>query len=391
MDLNCFCFFISGEAKEVFPGSLLWERPLSGENPLSLSGIHSEQTTKDTRITIGDYLVASARFLSKNDFLILKSGLNIVSNICVQTNQISNIAIFLEKHGAFYHPLKIQVVFHGNCTGSFVLNGAVSKPGLSLIGNEYQLIASLNKSHSKSYLPKAFGVDFIKTDKGRIGFFLGEWFEGFKEFHVTKDQGEKQIVIWESDGTCHYISQTSALPIYKEISRILTYYYDIETFKQIFSWHHAAGDFIVRPEQGKIHVRLITIRGYGCLTPFHIEEKDKKVHILPALLFFFLTLTLRMRLDRFNGTGKTAILGKQVLNSTIEGFLFALDEKSSAYDFGDLRSGFIEFFQQFNLEQIIDLLENLLESCHPDSSETTVIKANIESHGQFLYSIFKNS
>ena len=390
MDNRLFYFFIPGEENQVFPGSPLWKFPLSGENTGFARDIHSEHTSKDSGFTIGDYFLASSMFLSANDFSILKSGLEIIYDISVQTDQICRITLFLEKHGAFYHPLKIQVALTEHRIYLFVLNGAVSKPGLLLIEKEYQLITGLNKIYLKRYLPQVFGVDVIKTDKGSIGFFLGEWFDGFKEFHVTEDQGKRQVVIWESDGRRHYVSETSALPIYQEISRILTYYYDIKTFDQIFPWHHAAGDFIVRQEDDKVHVRLITIRGYGSLIPFGTNEADKKKHILPSLLFFFLNLTLRMRLDRLNGTDRTVMLGEQILNSTIKGFLSALNEKSMIYDFGDLRSVFIEFFRQFNLEQITGLLENISEACHPDPSEIAIIEENFESHSKLLYLFFKN-
>ncbi|MBC2705194.1 hypothetical protein [Desulfobacula sp.] len=378
MQSRLFRFFISGEEKEIFPGSRLWKFALSGKN------------TEDFVLTIGDYFSAARQFLLKNDVALLKSGLESVFNAPVQTDQISKIVVFLEKHGALYHPLKIQVAVSESQTCSFVLNGAVSNPGLSLIGNEHDLISRLNQAYSKHYLPRVFGIDFIKTDNGRVGFFLGEWFDGYKEFHVTENQDRRQIVIWEADGSCHYILETDALDIYQEISRILTYYYDLETFEQIFPWHHAAGDFIVRQEGGSTHVRLITVRGYASLTEFADGEADKKVHILPSLMFFFLNLTLRMRLDRLNGTGKTVMLGEGVIKATIEGFLKGLDEKSTAYDFGDLRSVFIEFFWQFKLEQIIGIMENILESCHPESSEINLLEQHLESHCRILQSIFKN-
>ena len=390
MQSHLFHFFISGEEKEVFPGSRLWKFPLSGENTGFSRDIPSEDATEDFVITIGDYFSAARQFLLKNDFSLLKSGLKAVFNAPVPTNQIHKIVVFLEKHGALYHPLKIQVAASESRTCFFVLNGAVSRSGLSLIENEYDLISRMNQAYSKHYLPQVFGIDFIKTDNGRIGFFLGKWFDGYKEFHVTQDQDKRQIVIWEADGSCHYILETDALEIYQEISRILTYYYDLETFEQIFPWHHAAGDFIVRQEGGSTHVRLITVRGYSPLTEFGTGKEDKKVHILPSLMFFFLNLTLRMRLDRLNGTGKTVMLGEGVIKATIEGFLKGLDEKSTAYDFGDLRSVFIEFFRQFKLEQITGITENILESCHPESSEINLLEQNLESHCRILQSIFKN-
>ncbi|SDT87510.1 hypothetical protein [Desulfobacula phenolica] len=389
MEPDLFCFFLSGEKKEVLPGSELWELPLSGKNTGFSSDTPSERKLQDAVITIGDYFLASCRFLSENNFSILKAGLEVVCKRSVLTGQIDRIVVFLEKHGAFYHPLKIQVVVHGFPECCFVLNGAVSKSGLSLLENEYKIISRLNKTHYvQRHLPMVFGVDVITTDKGRIGFFLGEWFDGYKEFHATQDHGIRQVVIWESDGKCHYISEVAAFPIYQEISRILTCYYDIETFDQIFPWHHAAGDFIVRQEAGKVHVRLISVRGYSPLTEFGADEKDKQEHILPSLLLFFLNLLLRMRLDRLNGTGQTVMLGKNMIKPVVEGFLHALDEKSAVCGFGNLRLIFIAFFQQFSLEQVMGIMENILESYQSNSEEIALIKENFESHCRTLHVIF---
>lgn len=371
-------FFISGEEKEVFPGSRLYKFPLSGE------------ITEDSGITIGEYFSAARQFLLKNEGALLKAGLEAVFNMPVPTDQIHKIVIFLEKHGALYHPLKIQVDVSENRTCSFVLNGAVSRAGLTLIENEHGLISWMNQTHDSRYLPRVFGSDFIQTDTRRIGFFLGEWFGEYKEFHVTEDQGKREIVIWESDGSCHYISERDALEIYQEISRILTYYYDLETFGQIGPWHHAAGDFIVRQAEGITVVRLITVRGYAPLTDFGDGEADKTPHILPSLLFFFLNLTLRMRLDRLNGTGKTVWLGNQVMQASCDGFLSALDEKSTGYDFGDLRLAFIEFFRQFSLEQLIGIMEIILDSGHSESSEIKLLAQELESHCKALQLVFKN-
>ncbi|MBT3178902.1 hypothetical protein [Desulfobacula sp.] len=382
-------FFVSGEEKQVFPGSHLWEVPLSGKNTQTSFNISSNNPIQKSLVTIGDYFSAAHRFLSENDFSRLKTGLEIFLKRPGLTHQFERITLFLEKHGAFYHPLKIEVRLIENQSCYFVLNGAVSRLGLALIENEYQLISGLNKTFPKQYLPRVFSVDVIKTDKGRIGFFLGEWFEGYKEFHATQKQGRRKVVIWESDGSYNYISETMALPIYHEISRILTCYYDIETFEQIFPWHHGAGDFIVKIEDDKIDVRMITVRGYSALTELDDSSENKTKHILPGLLFFFLNLTLRIRLDRLNGTGPAVILGKKIIPVAIEGFLQALEEKATQYDYGDIRLSFIEFFRQFNLEQIMELMENILESCHSDASEISVIKENIESHSRILHAIFK--
>jgi hypothetical protein len=418
MDSDHFVFFVAGEKKPVGPGSRLWDLPLSGKNPGEKPGKAADPSLKnpsdDLRMTpdisIGDYFLAAQAFLSKNEFSILRAGLDIVFKRPVFPVQIESIIISLEKHGAFYHPLKIQVRLNNRDFFFFVLNGAVSTPGLALIEDEYHLIARLNKRYPKHYLPRVFGMDIMETDRGRVGFFIGEWFEGFLEFHLTETLGERQVVIWESDGTRHCIPETRAFPIYREISRILTYYYDIETFEQIHSWHHAAGDFILGKETGSghaevgnfqerdfwtsdfkdIHVRLVTARGYAPLTQFEDPGADKNVHILPSLVFFFLHLTLRMRLDRLDGTGSVAMAGERIIPAIVDGFLHSLDEKTLMYDHGDLRKAFMAFVRQFSPEQLQGILEGIIESGHPATSETAVILGNIESHCRLLHSALKN-
>jgi len=381
MGSNLFSFFISGAKKEVLPGSYLWGLPLSGEET---------RHSCESFFTTGDYYLTACKFLSKDHFSILQTGLSSFFNRPVKMDQIASIKVFLEKHGAFYHPLKIQVVLHNSATCSFVMNGAVSSRGLSLMKNEYKLLFKINQMYSKCYLPQVYGFDFINRDKGRVGFFLGQWFEDYKEFHVTDDKGKRQIAIWESDGSCQHIKLNRGFKIYQEISRILTYYYNLETFGQISSWHHAAGDFIVNIKDDKLDVRMITVREYSSLKQFAAGKDDKNINILPSLLFFFLNLTIRIRLDRLNGTGKTIMIDIAVLNSVVKGFLSALDEKSKDYDYGNLREHFIEFFLQFDLGQIFEIVENGIEPSKSDPVEILLIKENLNAHCRQLNLIFKN-
>lgn len=382
-------FFISGEEKEVFPGSELWEMPLSGKRTVSQSDFQSGGVSRRTAIGVGDYFSASRLFLSKNDCSILLTGLETVLKKPVSRDHIRRVSVFLEKHGAFYHPLKIRVELENSPPCLFVLNGAVSTHGLSLIEREYALISRLNNTFSKKYLPRVFGVDILQTNHGRIGFFLGEWFEDYKEFHVTEGPGERQVVIWESDGRCRYLPGKSALPIYREAAWILTYYYNIETFEQIYPWHHAAGDFIVKQTDDQFHIRLITVRGYSPLTEFGPDDADKKNHILPSLLVFFLNLTLRMRMDRLDGTGRPILIGEDVIRASVEGFLTALDEKSKNYDYGDLKEVFIIFFRGFDLDQMMNIGATLMDSWDANSMENELIMGNVETHCRILQAIFK--
>ncbi|MDA3787426.1 MAG: hypothetical protein PF503_02865 [Desulfobacula sp.] len=381
MGSNLFSFFISGAEKEVLPGSDLWELRLSGKDTR-----HSSNSS----FTTGDYYLTACKFLSKDNFSILQKALGSFFNSTVHMDQITTVKVFLEKHGAFYHPLKIQVALNNSETSSFVMNGAVSSRGLLLMENEYDLLLKINQMYSKCYLPQIYGFDFVEIDKGRVGLFLGQWFDDYQEFHVTDDQDKRQIAIWESNGSCHYIDLSHGFKIYQEISRILTYYYNLETFEQISSWHNAAGDFIVNMKDDKLDIRMITVREYSPLTQLGAGKDDQKRYLLPSLLFFFLDLTIRIRFDRLNGTGKTIMIDIAVLNSVVKGFLSALDEKSGIYDYGNLREHFIEFFLHFDLGQIFEIMENGIEFSSSDPREILLIKENLNAHCRQLNSIFKN-
>jgi hypothetical protein len=390
MRKNRFHFFISGEEKEIFSGSRLWELPLSGGSTGNGGDPRSEAVNQDEKITVGEYLSAAGRVLSQKNFSMLQTGLGAISSEPVSMDDSDAISVFLEKHGAFYHPLKIKVALKDSQTCLFVLNGAVSDLGLSLIETESALISKLNKTFLKSYLPRIFGLNILETQKGRIGFFLGEWFQGYKEFHVTGGSGQRKIVIWESDGSCRYLTEKSMLPVYREAAKILTYYYNIETFEQIYPWHHAAGDFIVKQADGQFQVRLITVRGYSPLTEFGSDEADKKNHILPSLLVFFFNLSLRMRIDRLDGTGEAVMMGDEVITATVDGFLDALDKKSQVHNYGDLKQIFTTFFNGFDLDQIMNIGTAILESSDINPTETGLIKKNLESHCRILQAIFKS-
>ena len=400
-------FFISGEEQEILPGNPLWD--------LALSGINSAKTNRDvSKITVGDYFRAAHFFLSQNYFSALVKGLNAFFKYPVHKSHIKQVNVFLEKHGAFYHPMKVKVELNNADKCYFVLNGAVSTEGLSLIESEYQLISRLNKAFSKQYLPQVYAMAFVEALNIRAAFFLGQWFKGYKEFHITNhsDKSEKseksekkQIALWESNDTCQYISEEKALAIYKEIAKILTYYYNIETFEQISLWHHAAGDFIAKKEKtgfGKtgFKVKLITARAYQPLNEFSSDEKHGKDHILPSLLIFFIKLSLKIRLDRLDGQGKYTLLSDKVTEAAVNGFLDALDEKTDNFDFGpdyisdfgykygNLKNIFTGFFKQFDAEQLMVIVKNIAESEEFNDTENTLIKENSETHCRILHKIF---
>lgn len=155
----------------------------------------------------------------------------------------------------------------------------------------------------------------MKTIRCPLACFLADWFEGFHEFHLSLDpvDGIIKLILWNGSPSPFYLSKQQARSVYFEISNILTLFYNPRTYDQIFPWHHGAGDFVVKLDGGRIEVRLVTVRQYGPLAD------PEAMSVEEALVFFFLNLSLRMRLDRLDGVGEIAWAGEECLNSTWEG------------------------------------------------------------------------
>lgn len=370
-------YHISGKSREVFPGSSLWHRPLPGKQP-SLSSVRKN-------VTVGAYLTAARTFLLDSKRSILPDA---VAALRGRYSAVSRLAISLEKHGAYYHPLKIIVSTKDGDTCRLVLNGAVSRPGLDLIPEEYRLLAKLGRRVTPALIPKVFGQGRLKNN---VAFFLGEWFDGFYEFHVSRHNGDETIAVWGPGERVQSLSYGRAAPIYRHAAYILASYYDIRTGEGIFPWHHAAGDFIVDPVSPGLSVRLIALRGYRPMVESDEQRWDPATHWLPALLFFFLGLMLRMRLDRLDGTGETAFLKSPVLKAALQGFFKAMACKVETGDLSkDLHDVFRDFLLGFSPGQLKAVSRHLVGAWHPGDQERAVIRENLAEHTAGISRFLKN-
>lgn len=406
--IPCFSFFIPGEEGRINPDNSLWHLPLSGNSSGFLK--KTPDSVQGSDMTVGDYFTAARTFLAESEeggCNILGAAFSAMTDKGGDKDPLLSVDLFLEKHGAFYHPLRVKVLSEAGRSASFVLNGAVSRPGLALIQKEYRLLSWLEKQAPAVYTPRVFKAGTVTLGnqapenqtpgKKEVKFFMGEWFEGFREFHISKIQEEAQIAVWASDGSVSYLTLERASQIYEQIAYILTAYYNLDTGDQIFPWHHAAGDFVANPLVPGFPVKLITVRGYGPLTDFEVDGTGG--HILPLLLFFFLNLTLRMQLDRVDGIGKIVFLGDRVLTATLKGFFRALDDKKDTglkgnswpgSGSGQLKKTFVSFLSGFSRKQIQGVLANLMDDWGLDASEQTLIDAHLESHCARVHSLFKN-
>lgn len=76
----------------------------------------------------------------------------------------------------------------------------------------------------------------------------------------------------------------------------MTCYYNAETFEQIFPWHHAAGDFVIKLQKNNMKMKLITVRQYAPMLENKNEtaknNTDSDIYLmLEAMLVFFLNLS----------------------------------------------------------------------------------------------------
>ena len=301
-----FKYFLWPQKDPVQKDSQVWSTPL----PLNRHQA-GEPLRPETGISIshGDYFRAASDFLGKNRFEIVTRAAS--QHLCrkIQLDEIKEINICLEKHGEFYHPAKIEAVLKA-VSIPFVLNVAVSEAGLNCIQREYRLLKKLDADFPFSLVPKVYGQGHIYTKNNfKVSMFLGEWLEGFNEFHISRDLLDKKsrIMVWDAEKGNFFLSAEQTLELYRQAAKILICYYNVETLEQIFPWHHAAGDFVIKLMNNKVEVRLVAVRQYASLFEENkIQDQNRDAEfILESLLVFFLNLSIRMRLDRLDGVEKS--------------------------------------------------------------------------------------
>lgn len=359
---------VSGAAGPLVPGCRLWRMPLSGKLPENDPG---------SEWTVGDYLAAARAFLFREQGRLISRA---AGRLAGDAGPVQTIDVCLEKHGAFYHPLKITVTA-GSVFVTLVLNGAVKDPGRSLTRTEYRLLDRLAGQVVPGFIPRVFGAGTIETEKGTAGFFLGQWFDGFHEFHITRTAGGDRVSLWKDDGIHEPVPWHKAVKIYENIAYVLTAYYEVETGQEIFPWHHAAGDFVT---DTRGNVRLITVRGMGLLTETPPGIFDPEVRQLFCLLFYFLNLTLCVRLDRLDGTGPVVWLPDMVLDAAVKGMCRSLADRPALRPEAQACPGlpvrFLEFVKKIGFDQLHAIMSHLLEDRHFSAAEVQAAENHMGSH-----------
>ncbi len=346
-------------------------------------------------LTLRDY------FKAIEDFLIEVQGASFIALIeelsgrATRPGSITRLLIRSEKHGALYHLASIEIVTRGGHRNKFAISTAASNEAKTWLNREYGLLKALEGKSLVPYLPKVFFKGEVRCKRSpateTLSMFLSEWFQDYHEWHLSVDKNENQqkIRIWDQKQGYRFASIEEAFEIYKQASMILTLYYDTHHFLQIYPWHHAAGDFVVNTGGEKIRVRLTTARKYEPIISF---PEEQNINAIIAIVYFFLNLSIMMRLDRLDGIGEPAWAGHSSLRAVIKGFFQALQilDAQGRYHLGQV-AYLLSVLKAFAPGEILRLFEPLLplyRKGHP--GDLSLVRANLKDHAEQLYQVIQN-
>jgi hypothetical protein len=306
----------------------------------------------------------------------------------------TKIVIRSEKHGVLYHIASVAL-FSKHQPIKFAVSTAVTEKARHWLRREHRTLHQLEQHFHLPYLPRVFGLGEVLAPgdpkSTPMTMVLAEWLEGYSEWHLSVDETihKEGISVWDSMEGIRWASEDEAWQIFKQASHVLTRYYDTKTYCQIYPWHHAAGDFVVKIQpSGWVDVKLTTARQYEPITQM---LQHSEMEPMAALVYFFLNLTLRMRLDKQDGVGEPRWAGSFSLKAVLEGFLEALAamEKEGRCAIGDGQE-ILSLLKSFTLEELGTLFAPLLSSYEDeDPADLGLIRANLGKHVSQLHRIIQ--
>jgi hypothetical protein len=322
--------------------------------------------------TYGEYFQAARHFLLQDDMMLLLRAAGNILGRAVTLQEVEGVGVYLVKYGALYHPARIELSVGGRSV-ALVLNVAVSAKGRQALSVEFEAVSRLAHELSSPCWPSFYGHGNGKSADGRSWpMLLGGWLEGFYEFHLAENstEGELSVIVWDTERGHWNLSSRQQSLLMGKTAEILTYAYHPLTFEAILDWHHAAGDFVVRPLGGGIDVRLITIRDYA---PLMITESADVEAVLDALVVFVVGMSLRLRLDRLQGVGRMACYPHWVVADIWRGFCRGLraagQHRGLPLDFAD---AVVQFFKLQGVRRLTPIARTVIEN-YPAHSETRML------------------
>jgi hypothetical protein len=302
----------------------------------------------------------------------------------VTLEEVDAIEIRTEKHGAFYHVARADLRVFGQMV-SFAVNVAVSDTARAQLERDFTLLRRLTNRYNYKFLPQVyFKGAGIYREPGKplrwLHMFVAEWFRDYHEFHLHRDQsdGSNRMLLWDPGRGSRYLSKHQCAGLYRLGAKILTLHYNWTNFKQIYPWHHAAGDFVLREKEDTIDLRLVTVRDYAAVVDFTTGKKAGK---LLALILFFLHLTFQMRIDRLDGVGDVVWAEDYCLEGVVPGFLEGLKEGEGGGRRGMPSPSEIHaLLRNFTGEEWMQFLVELLETYNFSQEELSLIRDHGYGH-----------
>lgn len=377
-----FTYWVGQPAVAIEPPHHQWNAGL----PLDRQAAQHPPGQKDCEqgaITYGAYFSTARQWLLQDNLAILRRAARHQLGYDPPAKAFQNVRIHLIKHGAFYHPAKVTLVVGDGREVCLVLNLAVSTEGRSALKAEVANLVRLNQTFAERWVPHVYGS---RPDPGKKSplaeMFAAQWLTGFYEFHLTRGPA---WVLWDDQLGPSPLSEDQAADIYEQAAYILTHYYNPLTFEAVGNWHHAAGDFVVRRAEDKLEVRLISVRRYG---PFLVPDNPSALSlesILDGLCLFLMDMSLRMRLDRIDGTGPAVFSPANCLPAVWQGFKRGLDsicrQQGLPMDFGQ---GVLDYLGAHNRRNLIGLGRHVLTRYPAEAQDTALLQDALEGHAGAL-------
>jgi len=318
-----------------------------------------------------DYFEGIRSFFERIDDLPTAVGLDSKDD---DSCTISGIDVFEEKHGALYHPARVEIQTALK-THIYVLNVAVSDVGRRFAAEEYSALKELTETYPFPFLPKVYHYDQVRGGDHVMAMFLAEWFSGYCEFHWTiQGPGSAPcLMLWDPERGRSPLSPAQIASIFRQAAMLLVSYYHPLTFEHIASWHHAAGDFVVRKCGETLDVRLISVRQYIPIIKIDRHHDTPLVdqdRIVDALLLCFTRICTQMRIDRSDGVGPLLLAPTEYLPPVVTGFFEGLSLGAKAIELSDI---FVEAaktcIKSFFPQKVDALLDEVMRSYRRAGSE----------------------
>ncbi|MFC1863273.1 hypothetical protein ACFL1Z_04895 [Thermodesulfobacteriota bacterium] len=344
-------------------------------------------------LTLGDFFSGIRGFFICDNGTPLKDLIMKRRGENVSLEKIGKIVIRYEKYGVFYHILSIEVE-SDSFIEKFAMSAAQLPEAKKTLEKEYKLFTHLNQKFNPPYIQQVYRKANIKiTRDNNIETFLimlSNWFEGYHEWHFTgKQDNAESAIIWDMEKGYHSISQKEITKIILEASKVLTLYYDSGTFHRIYPWHHGAGDFIIRLKKEDTDVRLISVRGYE---PINQLLSDKNLSPIDAIIFFLIEMSIKMRVDKYEGMGDPVWAGDFILSSILEGFNEGLRLKEAKGDFPGLSTkGVIGHLNSISIKDLKSMFFSYLDVYRKtDPVDFGFIDSHSKKHIADLYHVIQS-